>query len=335
MRKKLTFKGLWKVMKDSFTGFSDDKVLKLSGALAYYTLFSMAPLLIVIIFVCSLFFGRANTEDSIYSQIQGFVGPDTALQLQQIITNASLEGKSSISLVIGIITLIIGATTVFAEIQDSINMIWGLKPKPKKGWLKMLKNRLLSFSVIIGLGFLLLVSLGVSAILEALNKKLQAIFPDVTVVLFYILNLVITFSVITILFAAIFKVLPDALIKWRDVIAGSIATAILFMLGKFGISFYISQSNIGSTYGTAGSLVVLLLWVYYSAAILYFGAEFTKFYALRYGSAIHPDHYAVVTKTVEVEAENGTSVQQATKEVKEEKKVAKAEAQERENKEKG
>jgi membrane protein len=325
MRKKLTFKGLWKVLKDSFTGFSDDKVLKLSGALAYYTLFSMAPLLIVIIFVCSLFFGRASTEDSIYSQIQGFVGQDTALQLQQIITNASLEGKNSISLIIGIVMLIIGATTVFAEIQDSINMIWGLKPKPKKGWLKMLQNRLLSFSIIVGLGFLLLVSLGVSAILEALNKKLQAIFPDVTVVLFYILNLVVTFGVISVLFAAIFKVLPDALIKWRDVIAGSIATAVLFMLGKFAISFYISQSNIGSTYGTAGSLVVLLLWVYYSAAILYFGAEFTKFYALRYGSAIHPDHYAVVTKTVEVEAENGTSVQQATKEVKEEKKIAKTE----------
>lgn len=329
MRKKLTVKGLWKVLKDSFTGFSDDKVLKLSGALAYYTIFSMAPLLIVIIFVCSIFFGRANTENSIYSQIQGFVGQDTALQLQQIITNASLEGKGTISLIIGIITLIIGATTVFAEIQDSINMIWGLKPKPKKGWLKMLQNRLLSFSIIVGLGFLLLVSLGVSAILEALNKKLQAVFPDVTVILFYILNLVITFGVITVLFGGIFKVLPDARIKWRDVLGGAIATAVLFMFGKFAISFYISQSNVGSTYGTAGSLVVLLLWIYYSAVILYFGAEFTKFYAIRYGSAIHPDHYAVVTKTVEVEAENGTSVQQAVKEVKEEKKIANEQVQDK------
>jgi membrane protein len=329
MRKKLTVKGIWGVLKDSFTGFSDDKVLKLSGALAYYTIFSMAPLLIVIIFVCSIFFGRDSTEDSIYNQIQSFVGQDTALQLQQIITNASLEGKGTISLIIGIITLIIGATTVFAEIQDSINMIWRLKPKPKKGWLKMLQNRLLSFSIIVGLGFLLLVSLGVSAILEALNKKLQAIFPDVTVVLFYILNLVITFSVITVLFGAIFKVLPDAKIKWKDVLAGAIATAVLFMLGKFAISFYISQSNVGSTYGTAGSLVVLLLWIYYSAVILYFGAEFTKFYAIKYGSAIHPDDYAVVTKTVEVEAGNGTSVQQADKQMKKEQKAAIVDAEQK------
>ncbi len=325
MRKKPTVKGLWKVLKDSFTGFVDDRVVKLSAALAYYTLFSMAPLLIVIIFVTSIFYGRANTEESIYNQIEGFVGADTALQLQQIITNASLEGKGTFALILGIITLVIGATTVFAEIQDSINMIWGLKPKPKRGWLKMLKNRLLSFSVIVSLGFLLLVSLGVSAIIEGLGERLQRAFPDITVVVFYILNLVITFSVITILFGTIFKVLPDAKIKWKDVLAGAIATAILFMLGKFGISFYISKSNVGSTYGTAGSLVVLLLWIYYSSIILYFGAEFTKAYAVRFGADIRPDHYAVITKTVEVETENGT--------VQDKEKEKKAEAQEKAAKE--
>ncbi|HMF73152.1 MAG TPA: YihY/virulence factor BrkB family protein [Flavitalea sp.] len=308
--KKLTLKGLWQVLKESFSGFSENKVLKLSGALAYYTLFSMAPLLIVIIFLCSIFFGRADTEHSIYSQIENFVGSDTALQLQQIITNASLEGKSNFAVVIGIITLFIGATTVFAEIQESINMIWGLKPKPKKGWLKMLQNRLLSFSVVIGLGFLLLVSLAVSAIIEALMDKLQNVFPGIAVIAFYILSLLVSFAVITVLFGGIFKVLPDAQIKWKDVLAGAIATAILFMLGKFAISFYISKSNIGSTYGTAGSLVVLLLWIYYSAVILYFGAEFTKAYAVRYGSAIHPDNYAVVTKTIEVESDDGTTVQE-------------------------
>ena len=308
--KKLTLNGLWQVLKESFNGFSENKVLKLSGALAYYTIFSMAPLLIVIIFLCSIFFGRADTELSIYSQIENFVGSDTALQLQQIITNASLEGKSNFAVVIGIITLFIGATTVFAEIQESINMIWGLKPKPKKGWLKMLQNRLLSFSVVIGLGFLLLVSLAVSAIIEALMDKLKYVFPGVAVIAFYILSLLVSFVVITVLFGGIFKVLPDAQIKWKDVLAGAIATAILFMLGKFAISFYISKSNIGSTYGTAGSLVVLLLWIYYSAVILYFGAEFTKAYAVRYGSAIHPDNYAVVTKTIEVEADDGTTVQE-------------------------
>ena len=314
--KKLTLKGLWQVLKESFSGFSENKVLKLSGALAYYTIFSMAPLLIVIIFLCSIFFGRADTELSIYNQIENFVGSDTALQLQQIITNASLEGKSNFAVVIGIITLFIGATTVFAEIQESINMIWGLKPKPKKGWLKMLQNRLLSFSVVIGLGFLLLVSLAVSAIIEALMDKLKHVFPGIAVIAFYILSLLVSFVIITVLFGGIFKVLPDAQIKWKDVLAGAIATAILFMLGKFAISFYISKSNIGSTYGTAGSLVVLLLWIYYSAVILYFGAEFTKAYAVKYGSAIHPDNYAVVTKTIEVEADDGTTVQEKEREKK-------------------
>lgn len=320
--KKLTLKGLWKVLKDSFKGFSEDKVVKLSASLAYYTLFSMGPLLIVIIYLLSFFYGRADSEKSIYAQIERFVGSDTAMQLQQIITNASLEGKGTVALVIGIVTLLVGATTVFAEIQESINMIWGLKPKPKRGWLKMLQNRLLSFSVIISLGFLLLVSLGISAIIEGLSSRLQRAFPDVTVVLFYIFNLVITFSVITLLFGTIFKVLPDAKIKWKDVMAGAIATALLFMLGKFGISFYISQSNVGSTYGTAGSLVVLLLWIYYSAIILYFGAEFTKAYAVRYGADIRPDDYAVITKTVEVETGHDT-MQDKHKEDKKEQKEAK------------
>lgn len=303
---RFSLKGLWQVLKASFKGFSDDKVLKLSGSLAYYTIFSMAPLLIVIIFLCGIFFAREAIEGSIYGQIESFVGKDTAFQLQQIIKNASLEGKSTTAAVIGFITLLIGATTVFAEIQESINMIWGLKPKPKKGWLKMLQNRLLSFSVVVGLGFLLLVSLGISAVIEALSSRLQNAFPEVAVVIFYIVNLLIQFGVTTILFGAIFTVLPDAKIKWKEVVAGAITTAILFMIGKFLISFYISKTNIGSTYGTAGSLVILLLWIYYSSIILYFGAEFTKAYAVKFGSAIHPNDYAVITKTIEVETGSKT-----------------------------
>jgi len=320
--KKFSFKGLWRVLKQSFSGFSDDKVMKLSASLAYYTVFSMGPLLIVIIYLCSLFFGREAIEGSIYGQIEGFVGSDTAKQLQEIIKNASLGDKGNVAAIIGVITLLIGATTVFAEIQDSINGIWGIKPKPKKGWLKMLVNRLLSFSVIVSLGFLLLVSLGVSWLVEALSNRLAQAFPDITVVVFYIINLLISLAVITALFAVIFKVLPDAKIKWRDVIAGSIATALLFMLGKLGISFYISKSDIGSTYGTAGSLVVLLLWVYYSSIILYFGAEFTKAYAVEFGSAIHPNEYAVTTRVVEVETDN-ESIQETAKKKEEEKVVQK------------
>ena len=301
MHKKFSFKGFIEIFKNAFTGFSDDKVTKLSGSLAYYTVFSMGPLLIVIISLCGIFLGREAVEGKIYGQLAGFVGADTAAQLQEIIKNASLAGKSKVAAIIGGVTLLIGATTIFAEIQDSINSIWGLKPKPKRGWLKMIQNRFLSFSVIVSLGFLLLVSLGVTSLIDGFSDRLKAHFPDITVVLFYIINIFITLCVITLIFGVIFKVLPDAKIKWKDVFAGALATAFLFMLGKFAISFYISKSNVGSTYGTAGSLVILLLWIYYSSLILYFGAELTKAYAVKYGSPIHPNDYAVTTKTVEVE----------------------------------
>lgn len=301
MANKFSLKGLLEVFKNAFSGFGNDKVTKLSGSLAYYTVFSMGPLLVVIISLCGLFLGREAVEGKVYEQLQGFVGSDTAAQLQQIIKNASLQGKSTIAAIIGGITLLISSTTVFAQIQDSINDIWGLKPKPKKSWLKFLQNRFLSFSVIISLGFLLLVSLGISAIIDAFSNRLKAAFPDVAVVIFYIINILITLAITTLIFGVIFKVLPDAKISWKDVIAGAIFTAILFMLGKAAISFYIGRSNVGSTYGAAGSLVILLLWVYYSSFILYFGAEFTKAYAIKYGTKIHPDEYAVTTKQVEVE----------------------------------
>jgi len=304
MSKKLSFKGLVEVVKNSVSGFSDDKVTKLSASLAYYTIFSLAPLLIVIISLCGLLLGREAVEGKIYGQLAGFVGSDTAIQLQQIIKNASIQGKGNLAVIIGVITLLVGATSVFAEIQDSINMIWGLKPKPKRGWLKMLQNRFLSFSVIVSLGFLLLVSLGITTVIDGFSDRLKAHFPDVTVIIFYIVNIAITLAVVTLIFGVIFKVLPDAKIKWKDVLAGAVTTALLFMIGKFAISFYISKSNIGSTYGAAGSLVVLLLWIYYSSIILYFGSEFTKAYAIKFGSEIHPNHYAVTTKVVEVETGN-------------------------------
>jgi len=309
MKRKISVKSIWNILKNSASAFSVDKVTKLSGSLAYYTVFALAPLLIIIISLSGIFFGQEAAQGKVYRQLADFLGPDTALQLQQIIKNASLAGKSKVAAIIGGITLLIGATTVFAEIQESINMIWGLKPKPKRGWLKMLKNRFLSFSIIISLGFLLLVSLTITTLIDSFSNNLRAHFPQIAVVIFYILNLVITLVVITLIFGVIFKVLPDAKIKWKDVIAGAIATGVLFMIGKFGISFYISKSSVGSTYGAAGSLVIVLLWVYYSAIILYFGAEFTKAYAVEFGSEIYPDDYAVTTKTVEVET-GKRSVQQ-------------------------
>lgn len=260
----------------------------------------------MIISLCGLFLGREAVEGEVFDVLRDFVGQDTAIQLQEIIKNASLTGKTRVAAIVGGITLLIGATTVFGEIQDSINTVWGLKAKPRKGWLKLLQNRFLSFSVIISLGFLLLVSLTISGVIEGISSNLRARYPDVTVVVFYILNLVLTLAISTVIFAVIFKVLPDAKIRWRDVIAGALVTALLFMLGKFGISLYISQTKVGSTYGAAGSLVVLLVWVYYSSIILYLGAEFTKAYAVAYGADIHPNDYAVTTREITVETGNKT-----------------------------
>lgn len=305
MRKKLTPKGVWRLVKQAASGFEEDKIMKLSASLAYFTVFSIGPMIIIVIFLADLFFRREAIEGSIYGQIKGFIGPDAALQVQEMIRNAAISGKSTVTAVVGFATLLIGATGVFAEIQDSVNLIWGLKPKPKKGWLKMLMNRLLSFSVVVSLGFLLMVSLVINAVIEAISGRLKVMFPDLAVTITYIINLAITFGVISLLFAIIFKVLPDAIIKWKDVMHGAMATAVLFMLGKFAITFYIGTSNVGSTYGAAGSLVVLLLWVYYSSVILYFGAEFTKAYAAEYGTRIRPSEYAVWIKQVEVEKEGG------------------------------
>jgi membrane protein len=309
---RLTLKSLWKIIKSSANGFVDDKLMKLSAALSYYMIFSMGPLLLIIITICSLFFGRDAVQGKVYSQLESFIGHDTAIQLQSIIQHAAISGKGLLATILGIILLLVGASSVFAEMQDSINMIWGLKPNPKSGWIAFLKNRLLSFSVIISLGFLLLVSLTVSAIITAIGTRLEAVIPGVSVIVLHIIDLIITITVTTFIFAAIFKILPDAEIKWKDVIIGAIATTLLFLLGKFGISFYISKSNIGSTYGAAGSLIVLLLWVYYSAMILYFGAEFTKFYAVEHGDEIKPAEYAVTVKLIQEEA-GKTSVQQNEK----------------------
>lgn len=298
---KSFFKNAWQVIKETFNGVIDHKITKLSGSLAYYTVFSMAPLLVVIISLCGLFLEKEAIEGEVYGVLNGFMGEDTAMQLQEIIKNAALTGKKNLAAVVGIITLLVGATTVFAEIQDSINDIWGIKPKPKLGWLKMLKNRLLSFSVIVSLGFLLLVSLAITGLVESFNERLQQMFPDVALVVFYILNLILTLGISMLVFAVIFKVLPDANIRWKDVMVGSLVTALLFLLGKFGISLYVSNSDIGSTYGAAGSLAVLLIWIYYSSIILYVGAEFTRAWALKYGRKIRPNHYAVTTRQVEVE----------------------------------
>lgn len=298
--KKFSFALVWKSFKDAFKGFGDDKVTKLSASLAYYTVFSLAPLLIVIIAICGFFFGREAVQGTIDNQIQGFIGADAAKQLQEMIKSAAVSGKGVLATIIGVVTLLIGASSIFAEIQDSINSIWGLKPKAKVGFMKTIQNRLLSFGLIGSLGFLLLVSLGATTLVEGIGDRLKAYLPNVTVIVFYIVNLLLNLAVTTTLFAVIFKVLPDAKIKWKDMWPGAIATSLLFLIGKFAISLYISKSSVGSTYGAAGSLAVILVWIYYSSIILYFGAEFTKSYAFNKGAKIIPNEYAEWNKEAAV-----------------------------------
>ena len=288
-------------MKGAIAGFSDDKAMKLSASLAYYTVFSLAPLLLLIISLAGVFLGKEAIQGQVFSEINGLVGNQAAKQIEEMISNLEKSGQTTLSVIIGFVTLLVGATTVFGEMQDSINTIWKVKAKPKRGWVKLIKDRLLSSSLIVSIGFLLIVSLMVNGMLLALSDNLKSLLPDVTVVIFNIINAVISFIVITILFGVIFKVLPDVKISWKGVRAGAIFTALLFMLGRVVIGIYIEKTSTGSAYGAAGSLIVILLWVYYTAAILYFGAEFTQSYAQFTGARIEPADYAVHIEQKETE----------------------------------
>lgn len=278
--------------------------MKLSAALAYYTVFSLPAMLIIIIWISDIFYGREAIEGTIYGQITDFVGRDAALQIQQTIRNAVVSSESRFATIIGLASMIFGATTMFSEIQDSINFIWRLKAKPKQGraWLMLIINRLLSFSMILILGFLALVSLLISGLMDAFSDHLRERFPDLAVYIVYGLNILLTFAITAFLFGCIFKVLPDASIRWKDVKAGAIATAVMFMIGKFLIGYYLGQNRMSSAYGAAGSVIVILLWVYYSAVILYLGAAFTRAFAHERGEGIYPNKYAVWVEQVEQES---------------------------------
>ena len=285
------------ILKETFKEFMDDHAIKLSAALSYYTIFSLPPLLIIIISLSGIFFGADAVRGEIFGQINGLVGNNAALQIQETIKNVKLSNGSAFAAIIGVIILIIGASGVFSEIQDSINFIWGIKAKPKRGLIKFMYNRLMSFSMIGSVGFLLLVGLIINSLIDILIKRLIIYFPQDTVLLFYVSNMLIVFIIITLLFTIIFKALPDGKIALRDCIIGASFTAFLFMIGKFAIGFYLGSYNIASIYGAAGSLIIILIWVYYSAMILYFGAEFTKVYAHTHGQKIIPNAYSVQFKT--------------------------------------
>ena len=301
MKRKETITLSWALLKRTYQEFDNDNAIKLSASLSYYTIFSLPPLLIIIMSIFSFFFGKEAVTGRFFGQINGMVGNEAAIQIQETIKNIELSDSNTFAAIFGGIMLLIGASGVFAEIQSSINFIWGLKAKPNKGILKFVKNRLMSFSMIASVGFLLMVSLMVNTVMDLVNTRLLIYFPDTTVYIFYVFNIVILFATTTMLFAIIFKTLPDGNIAWKDALIGSSFTSFFFMFGKFAIGFYLGSSTVATVYGAAGSVIIILIWVYYSAIILYFGAEFTKVYANAHGTKIIPNAYSVGIKVEVVE----------------------------------
>ena len=276
-------KKAWLLTRDAVLAWFSDFAPSMGAALAYYTIFSLAPMLVIVIAIAGFFFGQEAAQGEIVMQLRDIVGTTAASAIEGLLKSASEPGQGIIAATLGIVTLVIGATAVFAELQSALDRIWKIPPDNKGGIVGVLRKRLLSFGMVMGLGFMLLISLVLSAILAALGKWWSSMLGGWTIVL-EALNVSVSFAVVTGLFAMIYKFMPRASIPWRDVWVGAIVTALLFTIGKFLIGLYLGKASIGSSFGAAGSLVVLLAWVYYSAQIFLFGAEFTRVFALRYGS---------------------------------------------------
>lgn len=272
--------------------FSADNIPKYSASLAYYTVFSIAPLLIIISKLSGVFFGKEAAQGELYDQIEGLVGSDAALQIQDTIRNIHLSGNNFFATTFSIVILLVGATTIFGEVQDSLNKIWGLKIKARRTWWKLVITRLLSFSLIVCIGFIMIVSLVLNALVSAFGHFLGNYIRHFSIYFVVTAEAILSFGLSAFLFSLMFKVLPDAKIRWKDVMFGGVITAIFFTLGKLGIGFYLGKSNLTTLYGAAGSIIVIMVWVYYSAIILYLGAEFTKVHANLYGTKIRPNDFA-------------------------------------------
>lgn len=283
----------FKLLVKAGKAFLDDRALKMSASLAYYTVFSIAPLLVMIISLAGLIYGQEALEGKVFQGLNDFLGGDAALQIQEMIKRIKLTGNSGPAFILGAIVLMIGATGVFIEIQDSLNVIWRVKAVPQKGWKKFLMNRVISFSLIISLGFLLIVSLVINGIVVALSNRLSVYFPDMTIYLVNATNILLTFLIIALLFAIIYKFLPDVRLRWKQVRVAAVFTTLLFMIGHYLFGLYITYGQPGYAYGAAGSLVLILLWIYYTAVILYFGAEFSRIHSKARGEKIETSEYAI------------------------------------------
>ena len=297
-KKKLNLSLLIKIVKDTGQGFIDDSVTRLSGSLAYATLFSIIPFLSLLVTIGVVL--HMDLANQLYIQLEPIVGAEVIGALRLIIENAERTDSSASAAIVSLGISIFGATTIFAEIQSSLNSIWGIKAVPKKSWLKYIQNRLLSFSIILVFAFVLLITFSITNIIGDLSNKFMASYPEVAGFIVKVVGQVLNISVTVIIFVLIFKVLPDAKIKSKDVFIGAVVTTLLLLVGQWGISFYIGIANVGTIYGAAAFMIVFITWIYYSAIIVYAGAEFTKAWANEMGSKIFPDEYAVATKVVEV-----------------------------------
>ena len=284
----MSLKQIWRLLKETFKEWNEDKASRLAAALSYYTVFSLAPLLIITIAIAGAVFGDDAARGEIVRQIQGLVGKDGAEVIQTALENAQRPDTRNLASIISIGVLLFGASNVFAQIQDALNTIWEVQPKPGRSLVQTLRKRFLSFAMVGGVGFLLLVSLIVNTGLAAMVNYFSNLVPGVDWI-WQIGNFAISFGVITFLFAIIYKFMPDVKINWSDVWVGSAITSLLFVIGKSLLGLYLGNGSFGSAYGAAGSLIVVLAWINYAAQIIFFGAEFTQVYASKYGSRILPD----------------------------------------------
>ncbi len=259
----------------TFRKWRADNAPMLGAALAFYSVLSIGPLLLIVIAIAGLMFGREAASGELVSQMRGLMGEQGAEAIQAAIANAHKPEEGFWAMLAGVATLLFGASGVFGQLQDALNIIWGVKPEAGRGFIRMVRERFLSFTMVLGAGFLLMVSLIVSALLTALGTYFTGLLPQLAPVM-QLVNTLVSFAIIALLFALMFKYLPDTPVRWQDVWIGALLTALLFTVGKYLIGLYLGSSTIGSTYGAAGSVVVLLVWIYYSAQIFFFGAEFTR-----------------------------------------------------------
>jgi membrane protein len=297
------FQKSWDIIKDIFEKIQNNDPFSYSSSIAYSTIFSLPAVLIIIIRVATYFYSDEAVTGQLYPQLAGLLGKESALTIQESIKNAYHSDVGFIATVVGIVTLLLSATTVFLSIQNALNNIWGVKPKPSKGILRLVINRLLSFAIVVSMGFIMLVSLLIDAIMAAFHDYIEIVFSGLTATFIQGINYLVSLAVITIIFAMIFKVLPDARIKWKDVWIGSFATTIFFTIGRYLIGLYLGNSSLGSTYGAAGSIVIILVWVYYSSFIMLLGGMFTQVYSMHKGRRVLPSRQAVFIVKRELDPE--------------------------------